>query len=115
MVDAAGTTKYTYYAGGLLNTEDGPFASDTVTYTYNNARLRSGLSLQQPTGSWTNGFAWDAAHRLSTVSSPAGTFTNNYVGAGKLIRKLALPNTSYVTNTYDNVARLTGTYLDNSS
>src|SRR5439155_14460594 len=56
MVDAAGTTKFTYYAGGLLNTEDGPWASDTVTYTYNNARLRSGLSLQQPTGTWTNGF-----------------------------------------------------------
>src|SRR5438874_10703974 len=33
----------TYYPGGLLNSEDGPFASDTVTYTYNNARLRSGL------------------------------------------------------------------------
>jgi len=46
MVDAEGTRKYTYCPGGLLNTEDGPFASDTVTYTYNNTRLRSGLSLQ---------------------------------------------------------------------
>src|SRR5438876_8440712 len=117
MVDAAGTTKYTYYAGGLLNTEDGPFASDTVSYTYNNARLRSGLTLQQPTGSWTNGFTYDAAHRLSTVSSPAGTFTYAYnVGqASRLPIKLSLPNTAYITNTYDNVARLTGTYLDNSS
>jgi hypothetical protein len=26
-----------------------------------------------------------------------------------------VPNTSYITNTYDSVARLTGTYLDNSS
>ena len=50
----------------------------TVTNTYNNARLRSGLVLQQPTGTWTNGFTWDAAHRLSTVSSPAGTFTYTY-------------------------------------
>src|SRR5947199_10199134 len=77
MVDAAGTTKYTYYAGGLLNTEDGPWSSDTVTYTYNN-RLRASLSLQQPAGSWTNGFTWDAAHRLSTVSSPAGAFAYSY-------------------------------------
>ena len=117
MVDAAGTTKFTYYAGGLLNTEDGPWASDTVTYTYNNARLRSGLSLQQPTGTWTNGFTYDAAHRLSTVTSPAGTFTYSYkVGqASRLPIKLALPNTSYITNTYDSVARLTGTYLDNSA
>ena len=115
MVDAAGTTKYTYYAGGLLNTEDGPWTNDTVTVTYNNARLRSGLSLQQPTGTWTNGYTWDGAHRLSTETSPAGTFTYTYSGTGRLVKKLALPNTSYITNTYDNVVRLTGTYLDNSS
>src|SRR5207249_7656846 len=117
MVDAAGTTKYTYYAGGLLNTEDGPWASDTVSYTYNNARLRSGLTLQQPTGTWTNGFTYDAAHRLSTVTSPVGTFNYQYPNnqPSTLIQKLVLPNTSYITNTYDNVARLAGTYLDNSS
>jgi YD repeat-containing protein len=50
MVDAAGTTAYKYYAGGLLRTEDGPWASDTVTNYYNTARMRSGLGLQQPTG-----------------------------------------------------------------
>ena len=55
IVDAAGTTKYSYYAGGLLKTEDGPWANDTMSYSYNNARLRSGLVLQQPTGTWTNG------------------------------------------------------------
>src|SRR2546426_3407987 len=116
MVDALGTTKYTYYAGGLLNTEDGPWSSDTVSYTYKN-RLRASLSLQQATGSWTNGYTWDAAHRLSTETSPAGTFTYNYkVGqASSLPIKLSLPNSSYITNTYDNVARMTGTYLDNSS
>src|SRR5438552_2414589 len=117
MVDAAGTTKYTGYAGGILNTEDGPWASDTVTYTYNNARLRSGLSLQQPTGTWTNGFLYDAAHRLTDITSQAGTFSYAYkVGqASSLPIKLAIPNSSYITNTYDNVARLTGTYLDNSA
>lgn len=30
-------------------------------------------------------------------------------------KKLLLPNTSYITNTYDNVARLTGTWLKNST
>jgi len=49
MVDAAGTTKYAYYAGGLLWTEDGPWSNDTVTNRYNGARLKSGLVLQQPT------------------------------------------------------------------
>ena len=117
MVDAVGTTQYTYYAGGLLQSEDGPWSSDTVTYAYNTARLRSSLSLQQPTGTWTNGFTWDAAVRLSTASSPAGTFAYSYRDSqpSTLIKKLSLPNTSYITNTYDSVARLTGTYLDNSS
>jgi hypothetical protein len=33
MVDAVGTNSYTYTAGGQLLTDDGPFASDTVTNT----------------------------------------------------------------------------------
>ena len=116
MVDAAGTTKYAYPAGNQLLTEDGLRASDTVTNTYNN-RLRTGLVLQQPTGSWTNGFGYDAAKRLTNVTSSAGTFTYTLGGAGAaspLIKKLLLPNTSYLTNTYDTMARLTGTYLKTS-
>src|SRR5207247_736932 len=73
MVDSAGTTKFTYYAGGLLWTEDGPWANDTVTNTYNNARLRSGLVLQQPTGTSSNGLTYDAQHQLIKLSSPAST------------------------------------------
>ncbi|MCW5554890.1 MAG: hypothetical protein KIS67_22345 [Verrucomicrobiae bacterium] len=34
MVDAVGTTKYAYTAGGQLWTEDGPFSSDTVTNSF---------------------------------------------------------------------------------
>src|SRR6266699_5916825 len=85
------TNKYTYYAGGLPATEDGPWASDTVTNVYNNARWRSGLVLQQPTGTWTNAFLYDAAHRLTNVTSPAGTFVYTYkVGqASRLPIKLA--------------------------
>ncbi len=41
MVDAAGTTHYGYTAMSQLLTEDGPFASDTVTSLYNNG-LRMG-------------------------------------------------------------------------
>ena len=115
MVDAAGTTKYTYAANGQLLTEDGPWASDTVTYSYNNARMRSGLSLQQPTGTWTNGFIYDGAHRLTNVTSPAGAFAYIYKGPGTQVTNLALPNASKITNAFDNMARLTGTYLVHSS
>ena len=85
-----------------------------MTYTYSNARLRSGLSLQQPTGTWTNGFGYDAGRRLATVTFSAGTFTYTYKGRGTLVTNLDLPNTAKITNAYDNVARLTGTYLVSS-
>ena len=53
MVDAVGTTVYSYDGASQLLSEDGPWASDTVSYTYNN-RLRNGLSLSAPNASaWT--------------------------------------------------------------
>ena len=72
-----GTTRYTYDAAGQLLTEDGPFTSDTVTNTYSN-RQRIALGLQEPSGVWTNGFGWDLAGRLASVTSPAGTFAYTY-------------------------------------
>ncbi|MCX6922092.1 MAG: hypothetical protein NT154_02560 [Verrucomicrobia bacterium] len=118
MVDAVGTTKYAYTAGNQLLTEDGPFASDTVTNTYVN-RLRTALRLQQATGLWTNGFGWDMAGRLTNVTSPAGAFgythTALYNGyAGRLVQQLGLPSGAYVTNLYDSVARLLSTRLKSS-
>jgi RHS repeat-associated protein len=118
MVDAVGTTLYTYTTGGQLLTEDGPFASDTVTNGYVN-RQRVSLGLQQPTGAWTNAFGYDAAARLTNVTSQAGSFSYHYsaggtVLPGTLIRRIALPNTSLITNFYDGEARLTGTFLQTS-
>ena len=115
-VDAADTTVYSYTAGNQLLTEDGPFASNNVTSTYIN-RLRTALSLQQPTGSWTNGLGYDSARRLTNVISPAGTFNYTYVSSlpSLLVRKLALPNTAFITNNFDSVARLLDTSLKNSS
>lgn len=115
MVDGIGATKYTYNAAGQLLTEDGPFASDTVANTYAN-RLRVGLSLQQPTGSWTNGFGYDSTKRLTRVTSPAGEF--DYFYEPTLFTHhpslVTLPNTSYITNAFDGNARLIATYLENS-
>jgi RHS repeat-associated protein len=119
MVDSLGTTRYSYDAAGQLLTEGGLFTSDTVTNTYGNRR-RVGLSLQQPTGLWTNGFGWDLAGRLTNVTSPAGafgyTYTPQYSGfSGRLVQQLSLPNGAAVTNLYDPVARLLNTVLRNSS
>ena len=104
--------------GGLLASEDGPWSSDTVSLTYAN-RLRTGLTLLQPTSTWTNRFTWDAAVRLASVVSPAGTFTYNYnvgqsVSPASLVQSLSLPGGNYITNIYDPLARLAGTWLKKS-
>jgi RHS repeat-associated protein len=118
MVDSIGTTRYAYDAAGQLLTEDGPFTSDTVTNTYS-YRRRVALSLQQPTGLWTNGFGWDLAGRLTNVTSQAGAFAYTYTAlysgySGRLVQGLGLPGGANITNFYDPVARLLGTVLNNS-
>ncbi len=137
MVDGVGVTKYTYFAGGQLQSEDGPWANDTVTNGYSNRgqlqsedgpwandtvtngysnRLRTSLGLQQPTGNWTNGFGYDSAKRLTNVTSQAGSFGYAYLPPRSLLfARLALPNGAYITNTFDTVARLLTNKLNNSS
>jgi YD repeat-containing protein len=54
MVDAVGTTTYSYVlgtGGAEVVTEDGPWASDTVTVT-NRHGLRSHLVIGQPSGTY---------------------------------------------------------------
>jgi RHS repeat-associated protein len=115
MVDGVGVTRYTYTAVGQILSEDGPWNNDTVTFGYT-AMQRTSLSLQQPTGSWTNGFAYDAAKRLTNVASPAGTFSYAYDALrSTLPSAVTLPNTSYITNVYDGNARMLATTLYNSA
>lgn len=117
MVDGLGTNNYSYSTGGQLTTEGGVFVSDTLTNTYVN-RLRIALSLTQPTGLWTNGFGYDAAGRLTNVTSQAGSFGYTLGGASAsspLTKAISLPNTSSITNAFDAVARLTATMLTKNS
>lgn len=117
MVDAVGTTHYSYDQVGQLLSEGGLWPNDIVSYSYQN-RLRTGLTLSQPNASaWTQSYGYDSARRLRSVTSPAGEFDYTLGGASAaspLIKKLLLPNGAYITNTYDNVARLLSTVLGNS-
>ena len=117
MVDAVGTTVYGYDVAGQLLSEDGPWSSDIVNCTYAN-HLRTGLSVQSPSVvAWAQSYGYDSARRLGRVSSPAGEFDYTLGGASSaspLTKKLLLPNGAYITNSYDSVARLTGTWLKSS-
>src|SRR2546426_1075776 len=80
--------------------------------------------MQQPNASaWALSYAYDAAARLTSVTSPAGTFGYQYhaglvSGApspASLVKKLLLPNGSAITNDFDAQARWLGTYLRDST
>ena len=122
MSDGVGTTAFTYTPAGQLASEAGPWASDTVSYTYTN-RLRTVLDLQQPnTSDWIQDYGYDSSERMATITSPAGTFTYTYnVGLGgtttasSLVAKLALPDAAWITNTFDNNGRMLGTWLTNGT
>ncbi len=117
MIDAVGTTTYSYTDFGALLSEDGPWADDTVSYSYTSNRLRSQLTLLQPNASsWVQNYSYDSSARLSTLTSPAGAYTYTYDPVNAmLVRKLALPNGSYITNGFDAMGRMTSTTLKNSS
>src|SRR5207249_11272734 len=80
------------------------------------SRRRTAVGLLQPSLTWTNGFGWDSAKRLTNVTSQAGSFGYTYVGSlpSLLVRKLSLPNAAYITNNFDFNARLLNTSLKNS-
>ena len=117
MVDAVGTSSFSYSGFGALRSEDGPWASDTVTNGYNNARMRSNLSLSQPNGGdWVESFGYDSSKRFTTLSAPSGSYSYVYSAAHpQLPEKLFLPSGNTITNDYDLAARLIRTHLTSSA
>ena len=121
MSDGIGTTTFTYTTGGQLASESGPWASDTVTYTYYD-RLRTNMNLQQPSASaWVQSYGFDLAARMTSLTSPAGTFDYTYnsglggtTAASALVKAITLPNGASITNAFDGNARMTVTALVNS-
>jgi len=115
MVDTLGTTRYSYDAASQLLSEGGLWPFDSLSFAYLN-RQRAWLSLAQASARpWTQGYTYDAAKRLTGLTSPAGTFSYAYDPICNLqVRALTLPNGAYITNNYDSVARLLSTALTGS-
>ena len=114
MVDAVGTTAFSYTPAGRLQSENGPWASDTLTYTYVQG-LRTALTLSQTTSNWSQSYGFDSGWRMTGITSPAGNFGYNYnfQPASSLVTGISLPNGAKIVNSYDPLARLTGTALNN--
>ena len=110
MVDGLGTNYFSYDAVGQLLGSGGLWSGDAVSYAYS-SRLRSSLTLP----GWTNNYSYDLAGRMTNLTSGAGAFGYSYDTVRlPQVAKLSLPNSAYIANSYDSVARLTGTYLKSS-
>jgi len=95
MADGIGTTTYGYYAvtngqlgAGMLQDIDGPFANDTITYTYDELGRVSSRAINGAAQQLT----YDALGRVTMVTNALGSFTNVYVGATGLIATNFYPN-----------------------
>ena len=137
MVDAVGNTAFGFNSVGAISSEDGPWDSDTVSYSYANG-LRSGITLAQPaSASWAQTYAYDLMKRMTNVTSGAGTFGYAYLNTiydgneiegsviegslpspfslpGSRVARMTYPGGSVMTNHYDIHSRHLGTYLRNS-
>ncbi|HTI68674.1 MAG TPA: hypothetical protein VMF06_01815, partial [Candidatus Limnocylindria bacterium] len=118
MTDGVGTSSFTYTAFGALASEDGPWASDTISYSYTANRRRSGLNLQQPSGVWQQSYQYDAGNRLTNTASPAGAFVYQYLtssgNAPSLVSKVTMPSGGYIQQGFDSVGRMQSTAMKNS-
>ena len=114
MVDAVGTTAFSYTPAGRLQSENGPWANDMLTYTYVQG-LRTALTLSQTTSNWSQTYGFDSGWRMTGITSPAGNFgySYNFQPASSLVTGISLPNGAKIVNSYDSLARLTGTALNN--
>jgi len=119
MTDISGSTAFSWTDGSQLASEDGPWASDTVTYGYN-GKLRSSLTIAAPNASsWLQTYGYDEAYRLTNITAPAGIFSTQYKdpydasfhGASDLVARLELPGGSYIENDRDGLGRLLSTVL----
>jgi RHS repeat-associated protein len=101
--DGTGTTNYAYYAVGVLGagqlqTIDGPLATDTITYGYD--ELRRGASKQIGGTSRTETQQFDALGRLTQITNPLGNFTYSYDGVTGRPLAVTYPNGQQTTYAY---------------
>ena len=112
MVDAVGSTAFSYTQIGRLQSENGPWASDTVSYSYVQG-LRTAMTIATASSNLVTTYNYDSAWRMTNVNSIAGGFIYNFQSA--LLNSpssINLPNGAYITNNFDALARLKTTALN---
>lgn len=108
LVDALGNHSFTRTARGQLASESDSWTTNSWTYVQG---LRTVMSI----ASWSQTYRYDSGWRMTNTASTAGAFnySYNFHGASALVTGISLPNGANIVNTFDALARLTGTSLNN--
>jgi len=105
MQDGMGTYKFTYNANSWLETVNGPWEADALTYTYDALGRRIGL---EPQGREAIAYGYDTLNRVVEVRVGNAPFTYTYpdASASPLIQSLTRPNGSHTTYGYEDPLKL---------
>ncbi len=126
MSDAVGTSAFSYVWCGEFSqrsSETAPWTGvfSVVSFYSGGTRLQSGYILFSPSsGRMDVVYDTVSANRYTSVLfeqnlASLGTFYYGYLGAGRQLQTVTLPNGSIITNSFDGAARLTETRLRSSS
>ncbi len=102
VTDALGTRTIAYDASSRVTSVDGPWANDTITFSYDTLGRKTGLALQ---GGLTASYSYDALDRLTAVTGNGITYTYSYQGGGTLLQRLARTDNSKTDYSYDPVMK----------
>ncbi len=102
MVDGVGTNTYSYYAvngtvgSGKLQAVDGPFANDTITYTYD----KLGRVASRILNGSTNLLSYDSLGRVVGVTNSLGGFVYAYTNQTTRLKSVSYPTGQSTTFDY---------------
>lgn len=104
MVDGVGTTLYAYAGScGKVQSVDGPFENDTVSYGYDAGKRLVAIT----SSSSVVHYSFDVLDRIAAVVSGGKTNAYTYVANGRLVDSLILGNGVLSEYSYDPLNRLT--------
>lgn len=102
VTDALGTRVINYDASSRVTSIDGPWANDTLTFSYDSLGRKTAVALQ---GGLTATYVYDTLDRLTSITGNGTTYTYSYQGGETLLQRLARSDNSRTDYSYDPVMK----------